>query len=77
MDKLIKHWQNYKKVDLFFFAKEYEELIECQETDVLRTFLGLSNPYLVREEFIKRKKEFNTEYAPLPQNEKTRIKSSY
>ena len=49
-------------------------LIECQETDVLRTFLGLSSSYLVGEEFIKHKKEFNTKYAPLPQNEKSRIK---
>ena len=63
-----------KKIDLLPFAKEYEELIECQETDVLRTFLGLSSPYLVREEFIKHKKEFNIEYDPLPQNEKIRIR---
>ena len=86
MNKLIKYGQNYKKIDLLSFAKEYEELIECQETDVLRTFhyisyillhcvrIGLSSPYLVREEFIKHKKEFNTEYDPLPQNEKTRIR---
>ena len=63
-----------QKIDLLSFAKEYEELIECQETDVLRTFLSLSSPYLVREEFIKHRKEFNTEYAPLPQNEKARIR---
>ena len=73
MNKLIKH-QNYKRIDLFSFAKECEELIECQETNVLPTFLGLSSPYLVPEKFIKHKKKFNTEYAPLPQNEKTRIR---
>ena len=27
---LIKHWQSYKAIDLFSFAKEYEKLIECQ-----------------------------------------------
>ena len=74
MNKLIKHWQNNKKIDLFSFAREYEELTEYQETDVLRAFLGLSSPYLVREEFVTHKKEFNTEYAPLLQNEKTRIR---
>ena len=40
----------------------------------MRTFLCLSSPYLIPEEFIKHKKEFNTENAPLPQNEKTRIR---
>ena len=73
VNKLIKHWQNYKRID-FFFAKESEELIECQETDALHTILGLSSPYLVPEEFTKHKKKFNTEYAPVPQNEKTRIR---
>ena len=62
-----------QKIDLLPFAKDYEVLIECQETDVLRTFLSLSSPYLVQEEFIMHRKEFNTEYAPLPQNEKNRI----
>ena len=70
MNKLIKDCQNYKRIDLFSFAKECEELIECQETNVLPTFLGLSSPYLVPEKFRKHKKE----YAPLPQNEKTRIR---
>ena len=70
MNKLFKHYQNYKRIDLFSFAKECEELIECQETNVLPTFLGLSSPYLVREKFRKHEKE----YAPLPQNEKTRIR---
>ena len=59
---------------IFFFATESEELIECQETDALHTILGLSSPYLVPEEFTKHKKKFNTEYAPVPQNEKTRIR---
>ena len=40
----------------------------------MRTFLGLSSPNLVPEEFIKEKNDFITEYAPLPQNEKTRIR---
>ena len=42
IDKLIKHWQNFKKIDLYSFVKEYEELIECQESDILRAYLGLN-----------------------------------
>ena len=33
INNLIKKWQNYRKVDLYAFAKEYEDLIECQEAD--------------------------------------------
>lgn len=40
----------------------------------MRTFVGLSSPYLLPEEFIKEKNDFITEYAPLPQNENTRIR---
>ena len=36
MNKLLKHWQNYKKIDFYAFAKEYEELVPCQESDVLK-----------------------------------------
>ena len=74
INKLIKHWQNYKKIDLYSFANEYEELIECQESDVLRTYLGLNGPYVVRKEFTNHKKVFNIEYASLSINEKQEIK---
>ena len=40
-NKLIKHWQNLKKT----------ELIQFQESDILETYLGLSSPYVVRNEF--------------------------
>ena len=74
INKLIKHWQNYKKIDLYSFANEYEELIECQESDVLRTYLGLNGPYVVRKEFTNHKKVFNIEHASLSINEKQEIK---
>ena len=50
MNSLIKKWQNYKKVDLYTFAKEYQDLVECQENDVLRSYLGLDSSYEVRDE---------------------------
>ena len=74
INKLIKHWQNYKKIDLYSFAKEYEELIECQESDVLRAYLGLNGPYVVRKEFTNHEKVFNIEYASFSINEKQKIK---
>ena len=40
-NKLIKHWQNLKKT----------ELIQFQESDILKAYLGLSSPYVVRNEF--------------------------
>ena len=48
INKLIKPWQNFKKIDLATFSKEYEELVQCQESDVLKAYFGLSNPYVVR-----------------------------
>ena len=48
INKLIKHWQNLKKIDLAAFSKEYEELVQCQESDVLKAYFGLSNPYVAR-----------------------------
>ena len=54
--------------------KFYNNSLASVSKVVLRTFLCLSSPYLVPEEFIKHKKEFNTENAPLPQHEKTRIR---
>ena len=48
INKLIKHWQSFKKIDLAAFSKEYEELVQCQESDVLKAYFGLSNRYVVR-----------------------------
>ena len=44
INKLIKQWQKYRKVNLFIFAKEYEEFVRCQESDIQRAFLGLDSP---------------------------------
>ena len=70
----IKHWQNYKKIVLCSFAKEYAELIECQESDVLRAYLGLNSAYIVRKEFTNHKNVFNIEYASLFITENQKIK---
>ena len=65
MKKLLKHWQSYKMIDLYAFAKEYEELVQCQESDVLKAYLELRGPYEVKEEFKNNMRNFNTEYASL------------
>ena len=74
MNKLLKHWQSYKKIDLYAFAKEYEELVQCQELDILKAYLGLRGPYEVREEFKKNMRNFNTDYASLSAPEKAKVK---
>ena len=74
MNKLLKHWQSYKKIDLYAFAKEYEELVQCQESDVLKAYLGLRGPYDVREELKNNTRNFNTEYASQSAPEKAKVK---
>ena len=74
MNNLLKHWQSYKNIDLYAFAKEYEELVQCQESDVLKACLGLRGPYDVREEFKNNMRNFNTEYASQSAPEKSKVK---
>ena len=66
MNKLLKHWQNYKKIDLYAFAKKYEELV--------KGYLGLRGPYEVRDEFKNNMRNFNTECASLSAPKKAKVK---
>ena len=74
MNKLLNHGQSYKKTYLYPFAKEYEELVQCQESDALKGYLGLKGPYEVREEFKNNMRNFNTEYASLSAPEIAKLK---
>ena len=74
MNKLLKNWQSYKKIDLYAFAKESEQLVQCQKSDVLKAYLGLRGPYEVREEFKNNMRNFNAEYASLSAPEKAKVK---
>ena len=76
MNKLIKHWQNFRKIDLVAFSKEYEELVQCQESDVLEAYLGLSSPYIVRNGFSDYARNFQVEYALLLLEEKKKVKNT-
>ena len=38
-----------KKLGCVRFAEEFEDLISQQESDILRTFLGVSSPYIIRK----------------------------
>ena len=49
MNKLIKDWQEWEKVGCVRFAEEFEDLISQQESDILRTLLGVSSPYIIRK----------------------------
>ena len=74
MNKLLKNWQSYKKIDLYAFAKESEQLVQCQKSNVLKAYLGLRGPYEVREEFKNNMRNFNAEYASLSAPEKAKVK---
>ena len=65
INKLLKHWQNYKKLDYYKFVQEYEELLEEQESNVLRNFVNLDSPFEVRSEFSHHKLNFTSQFAIL------------
>ena len=64
MKKLIKDWQERKKVDCVSPAAEkFEDLVWQQESDILRTFLGVSSPYVIRNEYLHLAIKLNTEFS--------------
>ena len=60
MNKSIKDWQERKKLDCVRFAEEFEDLILQQESDILRTFLGVS---IIRKEYLHLAIKFNTDFS--------------
>ena len=58
----IKQWQEYRKVDIFTFTRENEELVLCQESDIQRAFLGLDSPYIVKENYSEKNGNYNTDF---------------
>ena len=75
INKLLKHWQNYKKLDYYKFVQEYEELLEEQESNVLRAFLNLDSLFEVRSEFSHHKLNFTTQFAILETSKKEDVKN--
>ena len=51
-----------KKQDPYNFAVSYENIIEYQESNIFRMFLGLESTFEVREEFSNYSMDFN-DYA--------------
>ena len=51
-------------------------MVKCQESDVLKAYLGLSSPYVVRNEFPGYARNFQTEYPLLPLAEKKKVKNT-
>ena len=60
INKLLKHWQNYKKLEFYKFVQVLKE----QESNVLRAFLNLESPFEFRSEFSHRKLNFTTILEP-------------
>ena len=69
-------WQEYRKVQLFTFVKEYEELFRCQEGNIQGIFLGLDSPYIVKERYSEKTRNCNTNFKWTNQNKKLKIKHS-
>ena len=74
INKLIKKWEEYRKVDLFTFIKEYEELVRCQERDIQKAFLGLDSPIIVKERYSEKNRNSDTDFKYADQNEKLKFK---
>ena len=57
--------------------QEYEELLEEQENNVLRTLLNLDSPFQVWSEFSHHNLNFTTQLAILETRKKEDVKISY
>ena len=60
MNKLIKDWQESKKLDCVRLAEEFEDLISQQQNDILRSLLEVPSPYIIRKEYLHLAIKFNT-----------------
>ena len=75
INKLLKQWLNYKKLDYYKFVQEYEELLEEEESNVLGAFLNLDSPFEVWSEFSHHKLNFITQFAILESSKKEDVKN--
>ena len=76
MNKLLKLWQGKQKLDLYQFARSYEEIIQAQENDVMRAFLRFPDAqYTVRPAFQSNCMDFTREYSMLPIDAKRTMKA--
>ena len=55
--------------------QEHEELLEEQESSVLRAFLNLDSPFEVRSEFSHHRLNFTTQFAILEPSKKEDVKN--
>ena len=67
-NSLLKSWEN-KKQDPYIFAVSYENIIENQESNFLRAFLGLESTVEVRGKFSNYSVDFD-DYAAKSISEK-------
>ena len=74
--KLLKHWQNYKKLDYYKFAQDYEEWLEEQERNVLRAFLNLDSPFQVGSDFSHHKLNSTAQFVILEPSKKEDVKNN-
>ena len=77
MNKLIKDWQERKKLDCVRFAEEFEDLILQQESYIMRTFFRVSSPYIIRKEYLHLAIKCNTDFSNKTVEKKAEIKKHF
>ena len=75
INELLKYRQNYKNLDYYKFVQGYEELLQEQESNVLRAFLKFDSSFEVRSEFSHHKLNFTTPFAILEPSKKEDVKN--
>ena len=77
IEEISSDWRNLRKTDLLAISKKYEEIIQWQGNDVLRARLGLSSSCIVKNNFLSYIRNFNTEHALSPIEEKKNVKNTF
>ena len=72
INSLLKSWEK-KKQDPYNFAISYENIIENQESNILRACLSLESTFEVREKFTNYSMDFN-DYAAKYMSEKQELR---
>ena len=73
INSVLKSWENSKN-DSYSFTNSYEKLLDNQNSNILRAFLGLESHYVVREEFENHCMEFIV-FSQLTCDEKEKLKN--
>ena len=82
LNNVMKKWQGNQQVDIYKFVTDIEELIKCQDSEVLRAFTNKSgnaanSTYTVHPDFQDYTVDFDLGYASLSVQEKAKKRSKF